>query len=486
MTSKAMDEAWARIGSALEDRDRHSRAGALVDEGSAAGGPLDQEIPAARDAGISSGPAGWERLTQSLLAPVAGRSEDAGRPSQEPSGWQSLTEALTAEGDRAPSDAEEAADPAPRQPRRPGLRLRRFSRRSLAVAAAVAVLGGGGSWFAVRELGGGLPAGVAFRVDAKDVSVATLDSQVALLNKLYGVQEPPASNRAARAAFVKTAAKALAVNMLIDDIAARKGIVVATKTASDYLSQLVSRVYAGDQSQLAQVLASAGLNETQLLDEIRHQLLLSKLFAQVAGTVTVSDAQQQATFVANRAALALPETRAVSHILVSSQSQAESVAAQAKAGQSFSALAAQYSLDTATKASGGSLGTVEQSQLMASFAKAAFSAPLNVPFVVQDPNGWEVGIVTAINPPKPAVDDSATQAAIKTYLTDQVQLQRWDRWLAGQLRHASILYAPTYRPPNPDAPPPVTMPSLAQFVQNLTGTGTGTGSSAPPVSPASP
>lgn len=486
MSERPVDEAWAQVAVALRNRDDGTGTSAVLEEDQRPGVVIEDPDQVPGSAMSFAGPAGWQHIAESLSASQADRRVDTPKRGATsvtaPTGWQHLSEALAEEAGVEPAATEETPGSTGRSPRRLGVRSVRPSRRVVAVAVAVAVALGGGSWVAVRELGGGLPAGVAFRVDGKNVPVSTLNSQVALLNKLYGVQEPPATNRAAHAAFVKTAAKALAVNMLIDDIAARKGIVIASKTARDYLSQLVSRVYAGNQSQLAQVLASAGLNETQLLGEIRHQLLLSRLFAQVVGTVTVSNAQQQATFAANRASLAVPETRAVSHILVSSQAEAQSVAAQVKAGKPFAALAAQYSLDTATKGSGGSLGTVEQSELMPSFAKAAFSAPLNVPFVVQDPNGWEVGMVTAINAAKPAVDDGATQTAIKTYLADQVQLQRWDRWLAGQLRDARIRYAPAYRPPHPDAPPPISLPSLAQFVQNLAATG----SAAPPVSPASP
>lgn len=487
MTDNLTNGPWARVAAVLQKDSTELGAGGSPgdDSSGAEGGSGDR----ASDAVPAATPAAWGAVLELLsgTAPPAGQSPVALDDRPQLAGWDGVAEALagtTADGTPVGEAVRRGRDGTAGDATAVSLRrrVRQRSMRVLAAGSALLAVLAAGTWLLVAALGGGLPAGVAFQVNGKNVTVSTLDSQVKLLNQLYGVQEPAPSDKTARATFFKTAAKALAVNMLIDDVAASRGISVPEKSARDYLSQLVSQAYAGDQTKLAQALAAAGINQNQLLAEIRHQLLLSKLFAQVVGKVTVTDAQVQAVFKADQAALATPETRTVSHILVSSQAQAESIAGQLKGGASFASLAAQYSLDTSTGSSGGLLGSVSESQLLPAFGKAAFSASPGAPFVVQDPNGWEVGVVTAVNPPKVATDDAATQAAIRSYLTDQVELKRWDGWLSSELRSAHIDYASKYRPANPDAPPPITLPNLAQFVQNLESSS----SSNVPVSPAAP
>jgi peptidyl-prolyl cis-trans isomerase C len=322
----------------------------------------------------------------------------------------------------------------------------------VAVVVGLVVLPGGG---------GGLPADAAFRVQGQDTTVAQLNSQVNVLNALYGVSVP-AKTAKGYAEFEQTEAKALAVSKLIDRLAASRGLSVPAKTASTALDNYIDQNYGGNQTSFATALGNAGLDRNDLLTELTHQALVQKLFTAVVGRApTVTGAQITSYFQTHTTALATQATRAISSIVVATQAQAQTIINDVEAGQSFATLASKDSLDSSTKANGGVLGTLSKSQLDAAFGAAAFGASLNVPFgPVKDNGHWYVGLVTKITPAAAAMDNAKTQAAIKSYLQDQVELAKWDSYLRREIKAADITYAKAYQPTNPDQPPQTPLPTL--------------------------
>jgi peptidyl-prolyl cis-trans isomerase C len=309
--------------------------------------------------------------------------------------------------------------------------------------------------------GGGLPANTAFRVQGQDTTVAQLDSEVSVLNALYGVSVP-AKTAKGYSVFERTEAKALAVSKLIDRLAASRGLTVPAKTAGTALDNYVNENYGGNQTSFATALGNAGLNRNDLLTELTHQALVQKLFTAVVGKAPmVTSAQVTTYFQSHTTALATQSTRTISSIVVATQAQAQTIISDVTAGQSFATLASKDSLDSSTKANGGVLGTLSESQLDAAFGPAAFGATLNVPFgPVKDNGHWYVGLVTKITPAAAATDNAKTQAAIRSYLQDQVELSRWDAYLRREIEASGISYAKAYQPAHPDQPPQTPLPAL--------------------------
>ncbi len=438
MSDLSMAEAWRQLAVALD--------------GSGDPGPGSPPEGPAAD------PAGWDAVALALgAAPAATPGSTTG--SDEPDAPGEAT------GDAERTDGDDEGRPRRRRPG-PARLLGSRRRRLIAGVAALAVAAGAAVAVADPFGAGALPADAALRVGGHTVTTSDFNSQVAILNKLYGVQAPAASNRSAYSTFEKTTAKALAVQTILGDVATRMGVTVSGKTARDTLDSVVSKYYAGDQTKFASALSSAGLTESQVLQQVTNQLIEDQLFSKVVGHPAVTAAQVSRTFAAQQAALATPEQRAISHIVVSSQSQAQSIVAQLKAGGSFAALAAQDSLDKSTSASGGALGTVSESQLVPAFGKAAFAAPVGQPFgPVQEQGGtWDVGLVTAVTPARAATDSATVQTAIRNWLADKAELATWDAWLQKQIAGAHVRYAAAYRPASPDSPPAVSLPSLATFV----------------------
>lgn len=435
-------------------------------------------------------PTGWERLRSALGAnqpeggePAIGPSSGA-RPESRPAagaGWAQLHSALTATStpviERTPDG--QAGDRDGRDPQRDGaqpgqevegseggLRRRAGSvlgtrRRRIAAATTAAAVAAAAGVAVLAQPAGGLPGSVAFAVNGHRISTAAFTTELQVRQTLYGIQAPATTDTVKYHDYLTSAAQAEAVSLLLDQIAPAQGVTVSKATAQASLDQAVATQYGGDQTKFAQALGAAGLNQAQVLTEVGHNLVYQKLFTKVVGTPAVSGAQVQQYFTQHQAQLAVPETRAISHIVVSSQQAAETLVAQIKAGASFATLASAQSLDTSTTSTGGALGNYAKADLQPAFASAAFAASPGVAFgPVQEQSGWDVGLVTAVHPGHPATLDATTSAAITTIVTDQEQAGAWDSWLGRQIRSAHITYGGAYRPATPDQPPQIPVPQL--------------------------
>lgn len=303
-----------------------------------------------------------------------------------------------------------------------------------------------------------LPGDAAFAVDGQVVTVSSFTRRLAVLEALYGVQVP--SGAKAGAVFRRTAAQAMAVQMVVDRAAANAGIHITYKAAQAQLQRDVSQQYPQGFSSFVNQLGARGLSEGEVREAVSQEMAVQQLFTRVVGTVRPSTAELEQLYRQHQGQLGVPETRAIAHIVVSSQSEAQSILQQLQAGVPFATLARRDSLDTSTASSGGSLGTLSEAELTAPFGKAAFAAKPGVPFgPVHDQDGWEIGLVTAVVP-----GHSTTFAQARSELQDYVVVRtdqaRWSRWLDAKLRAAGLRFAAAYRPAHPDVAPRATLPSL--------------------------
>lgn len=376
------------------------------------------------------------------------------------------TDATTAEGHGSGPDAvdsdEDAAGGAdapsggaPERERRswPEVLLGDGTRRIVTLAVVAVVALGAISAFAWWRLTA-LPEGAALEAGDVVVSEAELDHRVQTLRALYGVQPP--EDPAAHDAFLRDAAKSVALSTVLDRAAADRQIVIADKEADDVLNRFVAQAYGpGGRDAFVRALGTAGTSEPAVLDEIKRQLAVSRLTDQVVGDVTVGDDELRTLFDQRRGELATPERRTVRHIVVDTEQDARGVLDALRAGTPFEQLAAQKSLDGSTKGNGGAIGEAARDQLDPPFADAAFAAAPGTPFgPVHTANGWHVGRVDGVTAPAPAQYEQ-----VKEPFRQKVQVERaterWRGWLANTLHDADVRYADRYRPADPDALPEV-------------------------------
>src|SRR3546814_8399407 len=275
--------------------------------------------------------------------------------------------------------------------------------RWIALALAVVLTGAAGVALADGLDGDeALPAGVALRLDGKNVDAEELDRTVSTMKALYGITPPAAGSKEADA-FRRDTAKSYVVGRVVDREVKRRGIVVSEQQARAELSKIIDGRLAGDRAAFTRFLGDVGLTEKTVLEEIERTIATSMLHEQVVKDVPDATlAQAKKEYADRRDEMTTPERRTLSNIVVESEADAEAVIEELKSGADFAAVAKKSSLDTSTKDKGGALGTVAAADLDPAYAEAAYAAKKGTAFgPVQSEFGWNVGLVTKIEPGDP-------------------------------------------------------------------------------------
>jgi len=297
-----------------------------------------------------------------------------------------------------------------------------------------------------------VPAGAAFVYGDQVVTKSDLDKRIDTLRALYGITEPKSAK--ARDTFRRSAAKSYAVTLILDHEAEQLDIKISEKKTRDLLDRLIESEF-GTRDEFVEVLGNVGTSERAVLTEIRRLAATVEMRRKIVGKVTVNDAALRTAFEQRKAALAVPEQRRLQNIVVPTKDEAASVAARLRAGESVATLAAQVSLDQATRAAGGDLGFLGQDDLEAAVGRAAFGVEKGQVYgPAKGEHGWNVGVVADIRPPQPA-DFAVMGESFRTQLIQEQESARWSTWLTKVIRAADIHYAKAYRPAHPDAPPPM-------------------------------
>jgi foldase protein PrsA len=229
---------------------------------------------------------------------------------------------------------------------------------------------------------------------------------------------------------------------------AAMGIKVTDQELETQLKQLKEQNGLTDEQKYQAELAKAGVTDAQVRDQLRIRILSNKIFEAVTKSVNVSETDIANYYKQNSANYQQPESRDVRHILVKSESQAQDLYNQIKAGASFAALAKKYTQDQTSKAAGGKF-TAYKGRTVAPFDKFVFSAKtgeLSKPIETQF--GWH--IIQTLSAVKPASETPLSQVhdPIKTTLTQQKQNTAMKNWIANlSTKYGDqIAYAPGYAP----------------------------------------
>lgn len=191
--------------------------------------------------------------------------------------------------------------------------------------------------------------------------------------------------------------------------------------------------------QLADEAIAAGLDSgpgaKQRLDLARKRQLAQLRLQQLRDEAPVgfdAGALAQERYLADRAAFALPETRTVRHILVSTadrsdeqaRARAVELAARHAAGESFEALAREASDDAATRAAGGLIEGLPAGVTDSRFdtAKLALVAPGDVtPEPVRTERGWHLIELVSVNPPRQRSFDEVREELVASVVAAELE-----------------------------------------------------------------
>lgn len=326
-------------------------------------------------------------------------------------------------------------------------------RWSLPALALSVILAGGAATSLVRHHDDGLPAGVAFQIGARDVTVGELDQRINTLTALYSLKKP--TDPAALETFRRDAAKSMAVSIILAGEAANLDIVVSAADAQSGLDRVIQQSLGGDTSKFTKFLGDSGISQDDVLAEVSRTLATSQLYSSVTKDVVApTDAEARADYDSHRADMVSPEQRTLSNIVVATKAEAQRILARLRGGESFTALARSSSLDSSTRDKGGDLGTHAAADMDAAYAKVAFAARKGAVFgpVSTGANAWNVGRVDAVVPSKQLTFEQV-RATLVNALKSREQLKVWNAWLSRVIKKAGVVYADKYRPAHPDEAP---------------------------------
>ncbi len=316
--------------------------------------------------------------------------------------------------------------------------IRRSPRRA-GVAAALAVAGAVGLLL-VSACGGGdsenLSEGVVARVGDSNITQVQLDSAIAQRSaeaKASG-QTLPAEGQEGFDQVRQQAVQDLVQRRIIDFEARDCGTPCAVTEAEIEadLARITKENFGGKKKDFDSFLAERKISPADARDIVKDGLQQKALFNNVTRGIRYTAADAQKYYDLNVAQFKVAAGRRVSHILVSTEAEAERIRAE-MTPENFAQLARENSIDTTTKDNGGDLGALVKGQFVPEFDKAAFalkdgeiSQPVKTQF------GWH--IITVDTTPAHTTPFSDAKAGIIASQLAQKRQQAYVDWSQGVLK----------------------------------------------------
>jgi parvulin-like peptidyl-prolyl isomerase len=307
--------------------------------------------------------------------------------------------------------------------------------------------------------------GAAAIVGSTAISIDTLQTLTNRVLAATDAQTRPqvAGDDAALAKLQRSILSRLIDNTLLARAASKLAVTATEAEIDQEEAQLAQQ--AGGEQQLEQQAVLSGIPPSDLRTALRSLVIGNKIADAVVADVSVSPEQLQAAYRQN---IDQFDQVHAAHILVSSEAEADAILTQVrKDPESFANLAAKYSQDTSTRASGGDLGQVGASRLDPSFARAVFAAKVGSYIVVHSQFGWHVVHIIA----HPDESLAAATPQLRSSILQGLSQQRVADLLDGIAHGLGITVSPRYgewslkdravNPPPDDLSKPVATPTPA-------------------------
>jgi foldase protein PrsA len=303
----------------------------------------------------------------------------------------------------------------------------RYLLLALPLALILAACGGGSA---------GLSSGDVAVVGNEHVTKAQFDE--AMNQQRLGLkrqkQKFPAAGSSQFSALKNQVLGVLVQNAEFENEAAKLGVTVSGKDVQTQLTQLKQQYFGGNEKAYQKQIKQQGYTDAQIHEQVRLQLLSSRLFDKVTADVKASDKEVHDYYVAHKSQYVTKKSRDARYILVGKdkQSLAQSLEHQLKSAPdaTWCKLAKQYSQDPSSKDNCGK-ATFEKGQTVPEFDKLLFSLPTKHTASVNSAQyGWFV--LQPTSAVKPAGTSSEKQVAdsIRTQLDQQSRNTFMNDWVA--------------------------------------------------------
>jgi peptidyl-prolyl cis-trans isomerase C len=223
------------------------------------------------------------------------------------------------------------------------------------------------------------------------------------------------------------AVKTQVINLLVqqaeqEEKAAAEGITITDQQITNRLNAIKKQYFGGSEKKYQAQLKAQKLNDAQVREQVKLQLIQTALENKATSGITVSNSDIDAYYKQHQSEYKSAQSRAVRYILVKDQKTAGQLYDQLKSGnkQTWCTLAKKYSLDPGSKDKCGQ-GSFSKGQTVAAFDKVLFSAPTNqVHAPIHDAQyGWFVieptsSIKASSTTPESKVASSIRQSILQT------------------------------------------------------------------------
>ncbi len=290
-------------------------------------------------------------------------------------------------------------------------------------------------------------------VDGTPITKAELDDLLGRAKQTYvaGNRDFPKAGTAEYQSLQSQAVAYLVQRAEYDVEAENLKIVVTDKEIDDRIDQLKNQYFDGNQAKLDKQVKDQGYTNESFRDDIKARILSEKIYVAVTKDAKVTDADVTAYYVANKtqAPIYTPESRDVRHILVKSKAEANKLYDEIKSGADFATLVNKYSLDEASKASGGKM-TIKRGDTVAEFDQTAFLLPTHsLSRPVKTQFGFHlIEPLSNVRPAKTLTQKQAT-AQIKAVLLEKAKNDALTKWTNENKKELDkkVVYAVGYAPP---------------------------------------
>lgn len=251
-------------------------------------------------------------------------------------------------------------------------------------------------------------------VNGQPIPLQEYETQVAMaMNALSQQSTAPQSEEEKTALLLQLRRQildALIDQLLIEQAAAREGITISDEQVDEEMARLIG----DDAAKFDEWLQANGMTRDSFKTQLKQQLLSAKF---------------QEHLISSRSPIV--EQVHARHILLLNEEEAMEVFLKLRAGESFAALAKQYSQDTTTKDTGGDLGFFPRGVMPPEIEAVAFGlSPGQTSGIVRTSFGYHIIEVVEKDPARKVSDEMLANWQQKQFL----------QWLAEQRALAKIQY----------------------------------------------
>lgn len=221
----------------------------------------------------------------------------------------------------------------------------------------------------------------------------------------------------------KMALEMLIANKIID-LELKKENITITEEDVEKEIEIVAEHYGGREN-FENMLAMYGETLEDIKFNIEKNLQIKKL---LEPQIEVTEEEMMTYFEENKDMFNTEEQVKASHILVDSEEKAREVKNKLSAGEDFTKLASEYSIDESNKNSGGSLGFFSRGEMVSEFEEEAFTLEIGkISEPVKTDFGYHIIRVEERKEAQEAIFED-NEDKVKDIIFDQKLPQAYNEW----------------------------------------------------------